>query len=303
MKKLLLSVALSVFALTSCATTATPSAQTSPSSPNACGARSFAIDVKTIGTGANVILIPGLGSPPSVYDEIVAQNKDNYRFHMVHVAGYAGLASNQTEGSIFECAANGIADYLKSQRLNNATIIGHSMGGELAMAVNARNQGLVGKILVVDAFPFFSLLFGPNVTPDMMRPRALAFTQLVMGQSDAEFAAAQTVAIARLVKSDVHRARILGWSLASSRYAIAKGAEDLTLTDLRPELLQNKAKITMLYAYDAQMGLPQAYVDALYQNAYKDIPNTSLKRIDNSLHFIMYDQPQLFGEEVRSFLR
>lgn len=260
------------------------------------------VEVKQIGNGPDVVLIPGLGSPPAVYDDIVAKYQNNYRFHMVHVAGYAGLKSAQTTGSVFECAASRIKYYMIGKNLKGATIIGHSMGGELAMALNARNEGLVSKIMVVDALPFFSLLFGPNSTPDMVRPRAEAFTKMTLGQTEDEFKAAQIIAIARLVKSEVKRAEILGWSLASSHYAVAKGAEDLMLTDLRPELSNNKAKISMIYGYDAMMGLPQAYVDGLYQNAYKDIPNTSLKRIDNSLHFIMYDQPEAFAAEVGAFL-
>ena len=261
-----------------------------------------AIGVQTIGTGKDVVLIPGLGSPPAVYDDIVSRYQDKYRFHMVHVAGYAGLPSSQSSGSVFECAANGIVKYMKSNRLQNATLIGHSMGGELSMAINARNDGLVSKIMVIDALPFFSLLFGPTMTPEMVKPRTEAFTKMTMAQSNDEFKAAQVIAIARLVKSESRRAEILGWSMTSSRYAVAKGAEDLMTMDLRPSLANNKAKITMIYGHDAMMGLPQAYVDGLYQNAYKDIPNTSLKRIDNSLHFIMYDQPQVFVDEVGKFL-
>lgn len=267
---------------------------------NVCA--SPAVAVNKIGKGKDVVLIPGLGSPPSVYDDIVNRYKDKYRFHLVHVAGYAGLPSSQSSGSVFDCAADGIVKYMNNNRINGATLIGHSMGGELAMSINARNEGLVSKIMVVDALPFFSLLFGPTITPDMVRPRAEAFTKMTIAQSDEEFKAAQVIAIARLVKSEARRAEILGWSMASSRYAVAKGAEDLMVKDLRPSLANNKAKITMIYGYDAMMGLPQAYVDGLYQNAYKDIPNSSVKRIDNSLHFIMYDQPQVFADEVGKFL-
>lgn len=302
MKKGLLGFALTALALSACATAPIKTTEIAPKAAQSCGMDSRPISVKTVGSGADVILIPGLGSPPDVYEQIIAQNKGQFRFHLVHVAGYAGLPSSQSEGSVFDCAGNAIADYLKKARIRNATIIGHSMGGELAMAINARNNGLVGRILVVDALPFYSLLFGPTLTPDLIRPRATAFTQMIMGQNDEAFRTSQIAAIARLVKSETDRARVLAWSLASTRYAIAKGAEDLMVTDLRPELLQNKAEITMLYAYDAQMGLSQAVVDGLYANAYKDIPNVTLKRIDNSFHFIMFDRPLEFSEEVKKFL-
>ena len=40
--------------------------------------------------------------------------------------------------------------------------------------------------------------------------------------------------------------------------------------DLRPELKNNKIPMTLIYAYDAKMGLSVEQVDNLYKNAYKD---------------------------------
>lgn len=41
--------------------------------------------------GADVVLIPGLASHPSVWDAVVERLGDGPRIHVVHVRGFAGL--------------------------------------------------------------------------------------------------------------------------------------------------------------------------------------------------------------------
>ena len=64
------------------------------------------------------------------------------------------------------------------------------------------------------------------------------------------------------------------------------------------------APALVLYAYDpaAQEPTAAAY-EALVQIAYKTMPNVKLTRIDDSRHFIMYDQPEKFDEALEKFLK
>ena len=261
------------------------------------------IRVNTIGKGDDVILIPGLGSPPAVFDNVMDEIAKNHKVHIIHVAGYAGLPLETNEGPIFNPVADDITKYIKQNNLKNVTIIGHSMGGELGMALAVRNPSLVKKVMVIDALPYYSLYLDKNATPESMTPRAKAFAAMIAAQNIDQFTAAQKVAIARLVKSDEKREMVLGWSLASNRHAIAQGVEDLMTIDLRPELKNNQAQIKLIYGYDKAMGLPQEFVDKLYDGAYAGIPNVEKQRIDNSLHFIMYDQPEQFKNAVLEFVK
>ena len=71
---------------------------------------------------------------------------------------------------------------------------------------------------------------------------------------------------------------------------------------MRGDLAKLQAPTTVLYAFDAGIGFPQAAVDGLYQSAYATLPNKRLVRIDNSYHFIQIDQPEAFDREVQTFL-
>jgi pimeloyl-ACP methyl ester carboxylesterase len=54
-----------------------------------------------------------------------------------------------------------VADYSRRERLKMPTIIGHSLGGEVALMLGARYPDQVGRLLIVDALPFYSLLIDP----------------------------------------------------------------------------------------------------------------------------------------------
>ena len=261
------------------------------------------VEITVIGKGQDVILIPGLGSPPAVFDNVKDEIAKNHKVHIIHVAGYAGLPLDTNEGPIFKPVADEVTKYIKQNNLKNVTIIGHSMGGELAMVLAARNPTLVNKVMVIDALPYYSLYIDKNATSEAMMPRAKAFAAMIEAQNIDQFTAAQKIAIARLVKSDEKREMVLGWSLKSNRHAIAQGVADLMTIDLRPELKNNQVQIKLLYGYDKAMGLSQDFVDKLYETAYSDIPNVEKQRIDNSLHFIMYDQPEQFKNAVLEFVK
>ena len=84
--------------------------------------------------------------------------------------------------------------------------------------------------------------------------------------------------------------------------------EDLS-TDLRPDLPSIKTPAVLLYPFDpatpGPTGAPadSAQTTALYTGAYSTMPHITLTRIENSRHFIMYDQPAAFDAAVQLFLR
>lgn len=259
------------------------------------------IQVTTLGKGDDIVLIPGLGSGTAVWDGVKDELAKTHRVHIVHVAGFAGLELKAEDG-IFDNAEKAISNYIKTNNLKNVTLIGHSMGGELSMAINARNDGLIKKVLVVDAFTFYSLLYNPLATPENTAPQAAGLRAMFKVMPEEKYKEQQAATIAKLVKAQDKRDIVLDWSLKSNRHAIAQGLYDLMTIDLRPELKNNKAKIHLIYAHDPAMGLSQTIVDGLYANAYKDIPNATIERIDNSFHFIMWDQPELFKAKVLEFV-
>ena len=48
--------------------------------------------------------------------------------------------------------------------LERPSIIGHSLGGLIALEVAAANPDAIGRLLIVDALPFYALTINPGAT-------------------------------------------------------------------------------------------------------------------------------------------
>ncbi len=256
------------------------------------------ITVATTGKGPAVILIPGLASPRTVWDGVVAHLAKTHRVHLVEVRGFAGgdIGPNDRAGLLDGIAAD-LNGYITANKIEKPAIAGHSMGGLLAMMMGARYPQATGSVMVVDALPFFSLLFGPTATVEGARPFA-------------EQARARTLATpapTAPVTSDPGgiwsitpegRIKVANWSAKADARVNAEALYEVMTTDLRPELAKIAAKpFTVLYATGAG---PQA--KALWELGYAGSPAT-LVPIAESWHFIMLDQPAAFEAAVDAFLK
>lgn len=255
------------------------------------------------GSGPDIILIPGLASSRDVWSATAKQLEGRYRVHLVQVAGFAGApAGGNADGPVVEPLADEIVAYIEAQHLDHPAIIGHSMGGFTALMIAAHHPDAVGRVMVVDALPFFSVLFGPTVTVDAVRPQAAAFRDAVIAQTPEVFAAGQDRVMAGLVRSPEARAAPIAWSLATDRGVMARATYDVMTTDLRGDLARITAPVTVLYARDPGMGAAFSRVDPLYTDNYAALKGVRLRPVDGAFHFIMLDQPQAFAAEVEAFL-
>jgi pimeloyl-ACP methyl ester carboxylesterase len=259
------------------------------------------ITVTSVGNGPDVLLIPGLASSAAVWDATAKSLSERYRVHVVQVKGFAGVqAGVNVAPPLLSALTDEIAGY--ARQLKRPVIVGHSVGGLIALQIAARHAADVSGVVVIDALPFYSLLFSPAATPAMVEPQASLLRLQLLGQSDDEFARSERMAIAGMVKTADAQPLVLEWALRSDRRTVAAAMYDAMVTDARPELTAIQAPVTVLYAYDAAMGRPPEALDRLYRSAYANLRGVKLRRIDGSFHFIMLDQPDAFGRELAGAL-
>lgn len=254
--------------------------------------------VETIGSGPDVILIPGLASPRSVWQLTVEQLRGRFRLHIVQIRGFGDAPGINAEGPLFEPFIADLTAYIREASLTRPAMIGHSMGGLTAAIIAAREPDLLGRILIEDSLPFIGLIFSPAATVDAVRPQAQAMLPalLAMGQQPADERTLQTMSA-----TDAGRAQVAAWAAQSDYRVTARVFHDVLLTDIRPDLSRIVIPATLLYPYDSVVG-PEAMVDALYSNAYSGLNGLRLVKIPASRHFIMLDQPARFAAEVEIFL-
>jgi len=256
------------------------------------------------GAGPDVIMIPGLASSSAVWHPEADKLKAHYRVHLFQVNGFAGTpAGANAGGPIIAPLVEELAAYVRANNLSHPAIIGHSLGGLLGLMLANKHPEAVGKLMIVDSLPFFGMLFGPTATIASVEPRAAQMRDQVAAGTQDTYAAGEPKVMATLVKSQNTEAQAaIAAAQASDHGVVARAMYDDMTTDLRSDLARIQTPATILYAFDASVGFPQAAVDGLYQTAYAALPNKRLVRIDGSYHFIQIDQPEAFDREVQAFL-
>lgn len=278
-----------------------PASATIPSEyPNS---RRISVQTQGKDSGADIILIPGLASSRDVWVGLVSNLQINHRIHLVELAGFASTpAIANPEGKVIAPAVDAIAEYIHTQHIKAPVIIGHSLGGEIALMLGARHPDQVGRLMIVDALPFYSLMFNPAATSENTARQATTTREWLLGLSPEQSAEYQKTSIARLVKTEAVQPALVAAGINSDRKTVADAVYELMVTDLRPELARIRAPVEIVYAYDALFGIPVARVDAMYRQAYHSVPDIHYTRIDDSFHFVMLDQPERFSGAVESFL-
>jgi pimeloyl-[acyl-carrier protein] methyl ester esterase len=260
------------------------------------------LSVEVVGSGPDVVLIPGFASSREVWRAEAGRLAATHRVHLVQLAGFAGEPWTHGDAPFVGPVVEEVARYVREAGLERPAVIGHSMGGLAGVLLAQAHPELVGRVMSVDSLPFFSAMFGPQVTAESARPFAAQAAAGILAADEAGFRAQQTQTATGMVRDPATREAMVEWSMASDRHAMAAAIRDVMTTDARPGLAAMTSPVWAIYASDADGGAPAAGADALWSREYAALPGVKLVRVDGTRHFIMADQPARFAELVDQFL-
>ena len=267
------------------------------------------VDGAARGQGQDIILIPGLSSSPEVWQETVDHLGGRYRIHRIHIQGFAGAPAegNAQTGAqptpVAAPVAEDIARYIREQGLEKPAVIGHSMGGTIGMMLAARHPDLVGRLMVVDMVPFMGAMFAaPGASAESVVPVADQIWAAQANSPREAYIPQATAAINGMINTESRREDALEDMRESDQKVSAAAFRELIVTDLRPELSKITAPTEVLYVKFNDPRMTPELTDAIYRMSFANLSGAKLKRIDDSAHFIMFDQPETFQAELDAFL-
>jgi pimeloyl-ACP methyl ester carboxylesterase len=222
----------------------------------------------------------------------------------VQVKGFAGFpAEANAEGQVAAPVAEEIARYIQEQNLGQAALIGHSMGGTIAMMVATRHPDAVDRVMVVDMFPWMGAMFGPpGSTAESVRPTADQIRAQMLAAPSGSASPMMEQMINSMVRTESARPAMVQYARDSDRRTMANAFHELIVTDLRPELSNIRVPLTALYVIPPNVPIPAAQYENYMRLSYANAPQTHFVKIDESYHFIMVDQFDRFISEVTMFL-
>ncbi|HMQ67823.1 MAG TPA: alpha/beta hydrolase [Ignavibacteria bacterium] len=256
--------------------------------------KTYLFDVKITGSGVeSIIFIPGFSCSGDVWDETVAQYKDNYTCYVLTMAGFAGTAPQPDP--TFTGWENSIAEYIRDNNIDKPIIIGHSMGGGLAMALAADYPDIIGKIVVVDALPCLAAIMDPSFKSKENNDCSEMINSITSA-SDEEFYKMQKKNIPMLLADTSRSELVIGWSVKSDRTTFAEMYCDFSNTDLREKIAGIKCPALIL------LEASFANFKKGIEEQYKNLKTADLQYADKGLHFIMFDDKEWYENQLKKFI-
>ena len=261
-----------------------------------CQQKAFKVEV--YGKGQPIILIPGYSCSGDVWKETVDNLKGNYQLHVVTLAGFAGVRAINTP--ILKTVKNELIKYVVENHLNKPVLIGHSLGAFMSLWVASEEPSLFSKILCVDGVPFISSMSNPSITSEEIKKDSAYNAEAVANNfkniPEKEFEGNQFKAMLNMVSDSAHARLIAKWSAASDRKTLGYTYVEMATTDLRKEIAKINIPVLVLGSTYGTKEMSQK----ILSEQYSLLPNKTII-IAPTKHFIMYDDPIWFREQVKNF--
>jgi len=262
-------------------------------------------EVSVTGKGRPMILIPGLACPGAVWDSTVAHFSDRFECHVISLAGFGGVAPRLLEGSFLQRVRDELATYIRAHHLQQVVVVGHSLGGFVALDLAATHPDLVATLVVVDGVPFLTGLIRPGATAEEAKQTAVSMRQHFEGiDNDAYQQSIRSGASTRsMVATDEDHVRVVNWSLASDRATVTEAMTEMFGADLRKDLSRIPSPTLVLATWIAYKPFTdRARIDTAFRDQFAHLKGVKISITDTARHFIMFDDPQWLFSEIETFL-
>lgn len=262
----------------------------------------FKVEIK--GKGNPIIFIPGLASSGDVWRSAVDSLQNRYQCHIMTLAGFSQQEPINLDEGYLPIIEKAITRYIQNELHDKPIIIGHSLGGFVAMSIASRNSKLLKKIIIVDSYPFMSAAYNPNATAENVVPQAKMMKEMIRSTPDSIFAKQQEMTMSTMMSDLENIKTATKWSLESSRETVAQAMYELMTTDLRDKVSGIEIPVLVLGSWygSKDYGVTKDMVKHNFENQFQKAPFHDIQIADKAKHFIMWDEPSWFYEKVTIFI-
>lgn len=225
---------------------------------------------RSLGSGPPLVLIHGLSGSGRWWNRNLHELAREHRVYTVDLAGFG--ASRRCGPFRLEKAVAQLVDWMDAADIARASLVGHSLGGLIALMAAAQRPERVDRLVLVDAAV---LAFDPG-----LRNRVQGVAKAIRFISPE---------IVPLMVSD---------ALRCGPFAFADATRDLLLAELPDYLATIEAPALVIWG-EHDTVVPRTVGEALVER----LPNARLAVIAGASHNPMWDRPDAFNQLVLDFLR
>ena len=245
------------------------------------------------GNGQPLIIIHGLFGMSDNWNSLGKIFSKNYNVHLVDLRNHG--RSFHDEIFTFEAISKDLKNYITHHNLEKPIILGHSLGGKVAMHFCFKNKSLVSKLIVVDIAPkTYNIDFHRNILSTLIDLQLNTFKS----RNEIDLALSSSIkdsAIRFFLMKNIYRnaSGFFAWrfniKVLLNKIENIQDANFLIGTINTPTLFIKGSKSDYITKED----------ELLIQNHFN---NVIIKEIQNSGHWVHAEQTNLFNKEVLNFL-
>jgi pimeloyl-ACP methyl ester carboxylesterase len=250
---------------------------------------------KLEGKGPPLIFIPGLASGSWAWKADATRLAARHTVYLVTLPGFDGRRA--VPGTTLDVLAKDLQGLIESQHIDKPVLVGHSMGGTLALLFATGHSSLISGVVAVDGLPVFPGTESVSGDRSAFAQRA---REQIQNQTPEQFAAYQQTYMKQVGTLDEAQARkVAELSSRSDPRAVGDFAAQLLVLDLRPKLPQIKVPVVEISPFNAPdfaaMGVDEAGKTNYYRMLLSGIERVEVISVSPARHFVMFDQPEKFS--------
>jgi pimeloyl-ACP methyl ester carboxylesterase len=249
------------------------------------------VHYEAYGRGRPVVLLHGWINSWGVWQDsmIYLAEKSNYKVYALDFWGFGESAKAKTPPFKVASYVEMVDQFMESLGIQAAPVLGHSMGGTVALRLALDHPERVTRVAVVgspvngNSLNFFLKLAGIDwIAHTVWRvPTLLKMVILTNTLGDSK-------RVRDMILHDVEK---------TSLESFFRSIGDLHYTDLRQPL--RRLKIPTLGVFGKRDNIVNPDQGEVLAAA---VPGAQIRMMDHSRHFVMMDEPDIFHETVQAFL-
>tara|TARA_Y100000385_G_scaffold190559_1_gene196950 strand:- start:768 stop:1529 length:762 start_codon:yes stop_codon:yes gene_type:complete len=247
---------------------------------------------RVLGEGQPLLIVHGLFGMSDNWQTLAKQFATFFEVHLIDLPNHG--RSTHTDEFSYSYMSEYIKEYISDSNLENAIIIGHSLGGKLAMQLAVTEPQLISKLIVVDISPRFYPIHHDKIIEGL---QSLDFSKL-KSRSEAD-----TVLSKQIDELDVRQ------FLLKSMYWKEKGVLDFRFN--LTAISANIANVGEALQEGTIFEKPTLFLKGENSNYIGDydedlifthFPDANIENIADSGHWLHAENPTQFFETVMRFL-
>lgn len=255
------------------------------------------LNFKTFGaTGQPLIILHGLFGMLDNWQTIGKQLAKHFKVYLIDQRNHG--KSPRSQDFDYYILADDIEEFMEEHDIADAYLIGHSMGGKVAMQFAVSNPEKVSKLVVVDSAPkdyppghdaIFEALFAVKVEHINSRREAAAILESKI----------EEVAVRQFLLKNLSRSKDGGYQWKFNLPVLFQNYSSITASSVNP--YEQFEQPTLFI----KGGQSPRYIEVeqdwpIIQHLF---PNAQLQIIEDAGHWVHAEQPKAFFDTVMEFLK